>query len=374
MSTYDNMDSEVLRINNNEKFDRLAIKNYNSVEVKKILYGEFSELDYTRYVTRSEMDRIIRLNDFFRNLSYTKQEMNALIDDFWRNGTYLDFVINNRLVNYDGYYKSYYNKLIFVEDDSIDNGFLGELYKFVYKYGCMYLDDDIKKIVVPKKIMYYIDGKPIVFMKCSKPIITVEDARDFRNKNNIDSKRVDMSRYFIDTIIDLVNKDFSNISVEQFMSLINESGAMKLSIIYKDILNRLDGDKDVIIKLHKEDERCSYISHIREIYKMNKQILSKILNSKFNCFTQEELKVIISMFPYENAYYKDFFYTYVSNCLLDDDIINNIDAKCDFKYLKLLSSLKLLKNIERIVDEKENLLTSTDFNKMRKLKIKEKKY
>lgn len=140
-STFGDMAKETLLINNKEKLNQLETRNYEQIEIKRTACGVFDDLDDIRYITSSEINRVLTLNDFLRTLSFTEQEMVALTSEFNFDGNYLDYVINRDYSDLKGYYRTDYDKLIYMENE--EN--LLQHYNLVYKYGCIYYDEAKEK-------------------------------------------------------------------------------------------------------------------------------------------------------------------------------------------------------------------------------------
>lgn len=371
LSTHEELLGESLEINDLDKLKKMEEKNHINVEIQKIMYGVNNKLEETSYITRSEMDRIIKLNRFFRKLSYTEQEKEALMKDFNFNSSYLSYVYNNEIQELTGYYENYYDELVYEENDPtciIDT----TPYKLVYKYGCIYYDRDKDIIVKPQKAIFYIDGIPIVLRKVTKPILTIEDAKDVIKDRKREPERYDPTLEYIEKISEYAKEMKNTISVNKFISEVREFGVIDLDLIYKDVLNRLIGDKSIIYKLLKYDKMWEYMFHIRRVRKRCLHLFSKMLSDKINLFTKEEMIVIMSMFPFKDDFEKHLWNYCCNGELINEEIINSIDKKCDYKYIDLLNSINNLDKIDRtlLYEDNSEILTEDDLKKIRKLEVK----
>lgn len=368
-STFGDMAKETLLINNKEKLNQLETRNYEQIEIKRTACGVFDDLDDIRYITSSEINRVLTLNDFLRTLSFTEQEMVALTSEFNFDGNYLDYVINRDYSDLKGYYRTDYDKLIYMENE--EN--LLQHYNLVYKYGCIYYDEAKEKIVIPEKAILYIDGTPVILNNYKKRIVSVDDAKKFRASYENNNRPYDSVKHYIEAIRDLAYDIKGNISINEFEGVINEIHGLGLGVIYKDVLGRVVGNKEPIIKLSKVDERWKYIRNIGKIIEKNRWLLAKLINSKFELFSMEELLVIVKTFPYREKYEKYEIFKGIDDVIVTDELINSIDVKCDFKYLKLINSIDKLNHIydDLLVAKDNYILTEEDLAKMREYIVKD---
>ena len=101
--------------------------------------------------------------------------------------------------------------------------------------------------------------------------------------------------------------------------------------------------------------------------------MAKLINSKFELFSMEELLVIVKTFPYREKYEKYEIFKGIDDVIVTDELINSIDVKCDFKYLKLINSIDKLNHIydDLLVAKDNYILTEEDLAKMREYRVKD---
>ena len=372
VSTSGDMLIEYLDINDKNKLEDLLKRNSTEIEIKKILSGDdVNNIEY--YATESEMKRVLRLNNIYRLLAYTDEEKEVLIDKKLDESSYINFLLNDSSIKLDGYYKNYYDRLIFNQIDKRENLICG--LKLCYQHNALFYESIHTNIVKAEKVLFYIDGRPIILRKSSKPISTVEEALKFIENKNYKTSKEDLTLEYLEQLKRVVstleaNGKITDINMNDFLFYISEEGNISLSLIYKDLLNRLDSGHEIFYKLHIDDERWKYKFHLKSMLEKCKKSFNEMINSRFTEFSKEELLVIGKQCLGDEAF---FPYLKIEELHLEEDkILESINNKCNGNYLKMLEVVNTLNTIESRIFKKEYTIKKEELEKIKTLTLKEK--
>jgi len=178
-----------------------------------------------------------------------------------------------------------------------------------------------------------------------------------------------------------VEYGLNNVTVSEFVSNMQTvSSNISLSLVYKDLLRRLESGHEIIYKLYKEEEKWHYIEHLRKAYEKCLIALVNLINRNYSSFTVEELIIIAKYLPEERSFesnrefncnpYFDLHTLYLDEASL----IKDIDLKCKGNFTKLLKSINNMKVLESNLVKKEAIITEEDQIKIKTLSLKKSNY
>lgn len=373
VSSSGDMLKEYLDINDKNKLNDLIRRNQEEIEIKKILSGETNNQNVKYYATESEIARILRLNDIYKILSFTNEEKKALVDKYLHGTNYINFILDDSFIKLDGYYQNYYDHLLFTQLDKKRE--LIEGLKLQYQYNALFYENNYTKIVKAKKALFYIDGRPIILKRSSKPIKTIEEAKDFMKDKKITSNKEDLSLEYLKIlkrVVSTLEKDgnLEDIDMNDFLFDVNEEGGFSLSIIYKDLISRLNSGHEIFYKLYHDNEKWQYKQHLNNLFSKCQKAFTDMIDSRFKEFTKEEL-LLIGKQLLGNNFLNPYLNIEIIN-IGENQLLESINNKCNGNYFKMLKIVDTLNEIETKVFNKRYIIKKAELEKIKTLSLKEK--
>jgi len=387
-SSSGDMDFPLLKLNDYKATKKLEEKNKTRIKIKQILDNNYNAEEKEYYITESEMERILKMNNFYKTFYTTPYEAETLIKFGNNFKDLVSYLLKPDFLKLDGYYENYFSHLMFRHLKSDAYNITGKLKEMKYLYNSLFYDEPKDKIVLTKKCLFYIDGRPIIFNNETrmKPITTEQEALEFRRKYPVKpSKNNDLTEDYINQLKEAVQMNveygLNNVTVSEFVSNMQTvSSNISLSLVYKDLLRRLESGHEIIYKLYKEEEKWHYIEHLRKAYEKCLIALVNLINRNYSSFTVEELIIIAKYLPEERSFesnrefncnpYFDLHTLYLDEASL----IKDIDLKCKGNFTKLLKSINNMKVLESNLVKKEAIITEEDQIKIKTLSLKKSNY
>lgn len=365
LSSVSMLDIHLLDINDKTKLDKLYNRYKDLIDISK-KENYFYEKD-AYHITEVYKKRILELADFFKTISFTSDCEDTLKSNFWHKKDILSYYLNPDFIKLDGYYELYYDKLIFFKLQN-PNFYIDEKQLKCIQNIVFFEENFIpQKIVLAKPSIFYIDGRPIILSKpkYKKTNINIENISQSPSKYTCDDTNT-----YLEDIKDLAST-YSNINttVEDFENCrsCGPAGEISLNLIYRDLLERVTGNKEVLFKLHKYNEKNKYLFHLQLVKKKLETLLYKMISIHFDEFNIEELFIISNKIGIE---FNSNILSIFSN--IDDlSTLESIDNKCNNNFIKIVESINNLDKLSNNISKKETVLTNCDIQKIKMLSLKD---
>lgn len=162
---------------------KIKKRNIKGYQISKILSPDQED----KYILgKLELDRVRRLAQFNKLLSYSEDEKQQLLTGI----NPIEYCINSNVNNGEitEFYELYFDYLYFrntMNEKDVRIG-LEETYRMLNGYIHVYKNrevfNDMKKILICKNYIHNYDGKPILFKSKQRKVSTIKDALKFREK------------------------------------------------------------------------------------------------------------------------------------------------------------------------------------------------
>lgn len=365
LSSVSMLDNHLLDINDKTKLDKLYNRYRDLIDISK-KENYFYEKD-AYHITEVYKKRILELADFFKTISFTSDCEDTLKSNFWHKKDILSYYLDPDFIKLDGYYELYYDKLRFFKLQN-PNFYIDEKQLKCVQNIVFFEEKFIsQRIVLAKPIIFYIDGRPIILSKpkYKKTNINVENISQSPSKYTCDDTNI-----YLEDIKDVAGTySNTNTTVEDFENRrsCGPASEISLDLIYRDLLERVTGNKEVLFKLHKYNEKNKYFFHLRLVKKKLETLLYKMINIHFDEFNIPELFIISNKVGIEF----DLDILSLFSDIDETEILESIDNKCNNKFLKMIDAINNINKLNNNISERETTLTNGDIQKIKRLSLKD---
>ena len=163
----------------------------------------------------------------------------------------------------------------------------------------------------------------------------------------------------------------ADIDMQDLLIFISEEGRnISLSLIYKDLLNRLNSGHEIFYKLYINNQQWKYNRHITDTICKCQKALYKMIDSRFSSFSKEEL-LLIGKDLYDESIFIPYLNLNGIN-IEEETIRDSINMKCNNNYTKLLESIDRLHEITHKIFDKKYVVTKEELEKIKTLTLRKK--
>lgn len=345
-------------------------RNKKNYTIQKILNPD---LDDKYLLGTLELQRILRLAQLNKNLSYEPEEKNELLKK--SNSYYHQKKPSLKNGEITKFYESYFDKLYFknTENDSyIKNGLedtLGFLNGFIYTYRNNRADFYKKNLVIGKNFMYRYDGTPIIFKNGKRMIETVDQALEFRKKfvyqKGWDIQDLENNEYysFIDYLKELQDTIEEDISVGVLMEFSEFNDYHIKGEEFKKFGISGNYVAGIFEKYNRLKKRENDLEQKNQFYR---SLLNDLILENYDQFTfKEKIFLYFNITQYsfcDQSYYPESN-LYDLKGDYDEFVLENINLKTMGLYAKYFNMLKLTYKQNRIFGHPYDLTVKKDYIK-----------
>ena len=326
-------------VDSDSELERIKAKNFNEYQIQKTLDPTIDE----HYIVPGlEIQRILKLADILKLLSYTEEEKRFLLE----HPNIIEFYKNIPVDTEVGdYYSCIFDRLDYFKKDPnpYKNLSKAKYYRIVnnmlYEYDPNPLAYN-NPILLCKNFIYYFNGKPIIFEQRYKSVRTLEEA--LKKLEGKQVEKFDLDEFCYESFLELMDELKANpkdINIGELNDTVNEVVASGFPY-YKYLSDLGEGGRKIkgYYETSKRYQNCRNTAWKKNQFYQEK--MKEVLEEAYDNLTIEEKKYIIE---YEDSYRIGASgIKAITNPKLEQNLIlESINKKTNGKYENIFKHLKL---------------------------------